>query len=383
MATLADIACRTNVTPATVSRILRGSPGFSVSPAKREEVLAVALQVNYRPKRAARALTSGRTSTVAVVLGDMEKDFASPTFSVVMTEMIRWLWSHHHATTILPVDPGKDPDDVVLDTIRESHADAYFIPNMYLRDKTLREIHEAGVSVVSFSAFLNPLRHPGINYIELDELGAVRELARLLVELNHQSVLCFGSEQIIDLRYHVLQQAVAQEKAALKPERLAYNPARRGPLQERDQARVAVRALWDQIRHHTAVLCSSDSVALGFLDVLAEKGLTPGRDMTVVGQDNLEENPSYQLGLDAPVLTTVDRNPAGRGRMIAELLLDRIRSAPDAAAVVRQVPLKLIHRKTHGPARQPQPEPTRANGRDPSGPRHACQPSLLSKGPRS
>ena len=71
-----------------------------------------------------------------------------------------------------------------------------------------------------------------------------------------------------------------------------------------------------------------------------------------IDQDNLEENPSYQLGPDAPVLTTVDRNPAGRGRMIAELLLDRIRSAPDAAAVVRQVPLKLIHRKTHGPARQ-------------------------------
>lgn len=74
-ATMADVARRAGVSVATVSRALSGTR--AVAPALRERVLAAAGELDYRVNLVGRALRMTRTSTVGLVVPDMDNPFFS------------------------------------------------------------------------------------------------------------------------------------------------------------------------------------------------------------------------------------------------------------------------------------------------------------------
>lgn len=61
-----DIARELNLSAMTVSRVLNRSEGTSVAAETAERVLQAAAEMGYRPNRHARALATGRTSTIAI-----------------------------------------------------------------------------------------------------------------------------------------------------------------------------------------------------------------------------------------------------------------------------------------------------------------------------
>src|SRR5689334_21915378 len=71
--TITDIAKATGVAPSTVSRALN-KPG-RVSAATRERIEAAARELDYVPNSPARALSSGRTGTIAVLVSDVTNPF--------------------------------------------------------------------------------------------------------------------------------------------------------------------------------------------------------------------------------------------------------------------------------------------------------------------
>lgn len=72
-ASVADVARMAGVSKATAARVLGG---YGVASEKaREAVAAAAAQLGYRPNELARSMTTGRTDTVGVVVGDIENPF--------------------------------------------------------------------------------------------------------------------------------------------------------------------------------------------------------------------------------------------------------------------------------------------------------------------
>lgn len=346
--TQADIARRANVTRATVSRIISGRADFSVSADKRAEVLRIAEGLNYRPKRAARALASGRNYTVSLVLGALERDLTSPAFSVLLTETLRTLWGRGYATTILPIDRGGNADEAVLETLRESHADGYIVPNVFLKPRTLRELQRSQTPVVSFRDANKKKKGAGyISYVEVDEQTAVSEVVNELYRLGHRRFCAFGFNTVLKARLPFFRKAIDCEAPEGRLTEYSYLPDGTGPLHDREQARQAARKHWTQLSQHTAILCTSDLVAMGVMDFMAELGIEPGREMSVIGMDNLEQNPSYQPFTGEPWITTIDRQPGKVGRSIAELLLGHMDG--EDRPTTRTVPMRLLLRSTHGP----------------------------------
>ncbi|MBW8077570.1 MAG: LacI family DNA-binding transcriptional regulator, partial [Gallionella sp.] len=70
-----DVAKLAGVSTATVSRVMNSSDGVTES--ARQAVLHAARELNYVPHAAARALITGRTRTIAVLLPDMHGAFFS------------------------------------------------------------------------------------------------------------------------------------------------------------------------------------------------------------------------------------------------------------------------------------------------------------------
>ncbi|MGC4030563.1 MAG: LacI family DNA-binding transcriptional regulator [Tepidisphaeraceae bacterium] len=72
MASIKEVADAAGVSTATVSRVLAGT---SVRPGVRETVLAVVQRLDYRPNRAARSLRSARTTTLGLVVADIQNPY--------------------------------------------------------------------------------------------------------------------------------------------------------------------------------------------------------------------------------------------------------------------------------------------------------------------
>jgi LacI family transcriptional regulator len=92
----------------------------------------------------------------------------------------------------------------------------------------------------------------------------------------------------------------------------------------------------------TAVVCHNDLCALGVMLGLADFGLTPGRDVAVIGFDNIPEGAMHR-----PALTTVAIGGRAIGEEAARLLLRRIKS-PESSPESIILPPKLVIRSSCG-----------------------------------
>src|SRR2546430_11506059 len=81
--TLDEVAARAGVGRGTVSRVVNGSP--QVSPESRAAVEQAIAELNYVPNRAARALVTQRTDSVALVVSESEaRVFGEPFFAGII-----------------------------------------------------------------------------------------------------------------------------------------------------------------------------------------------------------------------------------------------------------------------------------------------------------
>ena len=345
IATIAEIARLAGVHPSTVSRVLRGHPGFNVGDECRDRILKIARELNYAPQIAGRSLVSGKSYTIVAALGDMERDLASPFLAPVMTALTRTLWTKGYALALMPVD-ARDRRTLnrdMMQIIRESRADGYFIPQLFLNAATMALLQQRRRPVVTFAGRNGGIATGGIvSAVVLDEQPGADGVAQALAQLGHRRVLYVRPYPHQDLRYEALRKALRREGIACDAnDCLTYNPPQRGFLHDRPSAQLAAAANMSKLLEYSAVVCCSDLVVLGVMDALCQQGVEPGKDISVVGYDNIEENANFQM--DKPMLATIDRGAHERGRAAAELLLERLEQ-PNRAPSVRVVPTRFIQR---------------------------------------
>ncbi|MGQ0773684.1 MAG: substrate-binding domain-containing protein, partial [Pseudonocardiales bacterium] len=104
----------------------------------------------------------------------------------------------------------------------------------------------------------------------------------------------------------------------------------------------AVTELLNRDPELTAIVCTSDILALGALAEIRQRGLRVPDELTVTGFDGVPE--AERAGL-----TTVSQPVLEKGRAAGQLLLDR--SSPDARTIM--LPTELVVRATCGPTKEP------------------------------
>jgi LacI family transcriptional regulator len=104
----------------------------------------------------------------------------------------------------------------------------------------------------------------------------------------------------------------------------------------------AARWLLDQPSPPTSLLCATDSIAIGALSALKEKGLVAGRDIAVIGHDNLPST-----AFTDPPLSTMEIGAPDVGRQLAEMIIARL-GGRDPRELQTILPVRQVPRATHG-----------------------------------
>nr|WP_246227151.1 substrate-binding domain-containing protein [Propioniciclava coleopterorum] len=179
---------------------------------------------------------------------------------------------------------------------------------------------------------------PDIDHVAIDDVMAGVQLGEHLARLGHRDVAVLlnggvhapGTPDYVDNVDRLAGLRRGLGGASLRVHTTAENSYSAG--------RAAVGTLWDVRDRPTAVVALSDTMALGLMDGLAERGATAGRDVSLAGFDDIPEAAGRGL-------TTVHQPIEEKGRRVARLMLD---PALEPRRVI--LPTRLVVRASTAPA---------------------------------
>jgi len=336
--TLDEVAARAGVGRGTVSRVVNGSP--QVSPQTREAVLLAIAELGYVPNRAARALVTRRTDSVALVVSEsQERLFGEPFFagivrgiSSVLAETSVQLW--------LSMAQSASERERVEHHLNTQHVDGVMLLSLHDADPLPAMLAGRGLPTVLGGRPARMLAtgpscdgerpaghgHPaGICYIDADNIGGARLAVEYLLGRGRRSVAVVAGPQDMGVgvaRLAGYRQALVSAGVGWSEDLVAF-----GDFSEASGA-AAVRGLLAVRPDVDAVFAASDLMAAGVIRALRECGRRVPDDVAVVGFED-----SAIARQTEPALTTVHQSVEAMGREMVRLLLARI-AGGDASSVV-------------------------------------------------
>jgi DNA-binding LacI/PurR family transcriptional regulator len=319
--TIHEVARGAEVSVSTVSRAF--TVPDMVHPETRRRVLQVAGELGYQPNRAARALVTGRTGNIGVVVPDV----ANPFFSAVLKGCAARAREARHVVFL--ADAAEDPR-VEAEVVGAMAKQVDGIVLCSPREDLVQLERLAGLAPL---VLLNR-DVEGVPAVLMDSADGVRQAVEHLGALGHRRIAHLsgpatswaGKERLRGLRAAAPANDV--EVVELGP----FPPTFQGGVQAADLALA---------RRVSAVLAFNDLMALGVLNRLAARGVTVPEEMSVVGFDDIE-----MAGMTPAPLTTVRMPMEAAGRAAVDLLLDE---RGGDGELQRWLPTQLIVRATSTP----------------------------------
>ncbi len=328
---LKDIAEVAGVSLQTVSHVMNNNG--SVSAEVRARIREIGDRMGYRPNRSAKAMRTGRSQTLGLVISDLGNPFyaefaraveraaAAARYAVLLVDAQASAAGKAAAGEIAEriAELTSHPVDGVISTVRYPSVLRLDIPVVFLG---------------------NPVR--GRDSVTSDDRRGGRALAEHLLALGHRR---FG------LVTSPLPGGI---------------PIRRGALIER--LRGAARIVWEyqtpptenvapdiaallQRRDVTVIVCSNDIVAISVQRALRNLGIRVPDDVSVAGYDDVP-----WAAIVTPALTTMKLPLAEMGRATVRFILDRLQD-PARRSRRLSLPVTLVERESVARARSSPPHP--------------------------
>jgi LacI family transcriptional regulator len=320
--TIRDVADRAGVSIATVSRVLNDRA--DVSPETRERVREVAEAVGYSADPAARGLVTQRTQLVAVVVGDNagHRDLSLLFFGHVLAAISRRLARADYDVLLVQR----------LELPMQHRFDAAILIGIDGNDQLVTDLWMRSAPFVGVDVRVGGRRNAFVGSDHRE--GMLLALAHLH-ELGHRRIAhVAGAHNTV---------AGADRIAAFEHEtrRLGLDLPD-GYVREADFSSAggyqAASALLAFDERPTAIVAASDLMALAALQAIRDAGLEPGRDVAVIGFDDIEA-----AALAHPPLTTIRQDRERLGIVAAERALELIEHA-DTAPPDTIIPVELVIR---------------------------------------
>ncbi|GAA2867454.1 MULTISPECIES: LacI family DNA-binding transcriptional regulator [Nonomuraea] len=292
-ATIKDVARACGVHVSTVSRTF--SAPHLVNPATRSRVLAAADDLGYRPNRAARALTTGRTFNMGLIVADISNPFFPPLIKAAQAQ------ARGRDYHVFVADTDEDPrvEEELIRTLTKQ-VDGVLLCSPRLSNKMIERLAEDVPFVV-----VNR-RIKGMPAVLMNVAQGARLALDHLAGLGHRRIALVSGP--IGSWTSNEMQGVAAEAAGLD---LVFF----GPNQPTEAGGLAV-APEVAACGATAVLAYNDLVALGLIEGLSAMEIGVPDQISVIGFDDILPG-----RLNRPKLTTVAMPAVQAGRMAVDLLL--------------------------------------------------------------
>lgn len=306
--TLLQVAEHAGVSRATASLAVRGSKKISVS--TREKVLNSIRELGYVYDRVAANLRSKSSSTVALIIMDL----ANPFYSELLIGIHQELTKCGQTVIVGTTFNSYDTQSRLLSTMLEHRVGGiilFAVPGS--KSEIIEQILYWGIPVVLLGR-----RVPEANcdYIGVDNVIGGQLAVDHLIQKGHRRIAFLGGpSQITSWQERKQGYDNAHRQAGIK---IDASLVRESPV-TRESGVELIQQILRIDNPPTAVFCYNDIIALGAMMKLKEMGLIPGRDIGIIGFDDIPE-----ATMLSPRLTTISSFARLMGVQAATLLHKRM-----------------------------------------------------------
>jgi LacI family transcriptional regulator len=306
--TLIDVAAKSGVSTATVSRCLNFPA--QVAKSTREKVMSAVNELGYSPNFGAKVMAAHRTNTIGAIIPTMENAVFARGLQAFQEEL------RLHGFTMLVASSSYRPEmeEEQIRTLVARGADALLLIG-HARDPRIYTFLEAQhVPVLVTWAYDMSIKRMSVGF---DNRAAMRGMAREVLRLGHRSLALISAEVSLNDRAQARLDGIkeAMREFGLSPADLTVIET---PYSIENGA-VAFGALMAMRARPTAVFCGNDVLAAGALRRAHELKIFVPDDVSIVGFDDIE-----LAQVVHPALTTVHVPHREMGRRAARVLVDLV-----------------------------------------------------------
>ena len=307
-----DIARDLGVSVVTVSKVLRNHE--DISKETRQRVLKRMKELDYQPNLAARALATGRTLTIGLVVPDL----VHPFFAEVAKGLSGVLRNRGYSLLISSSEEDPELEQEEIAHLLARRVDALIIASAQWTVESFRRIEERKRPYVLIDRCFIGLP---ANFVGVDD----EEVGSLATE----HLISVGCRRVAHIRGPEISTALGRltgYRRALTRHGIEVPPAYIQTQGKSDDAgdisgHEAMLRLLSLEPHPDGLFCFNDPTAMGALKAILESGLRVPEDIAVIGCGNVR----YSELLRVP-LSSVDQNSADIGREAATLALSLVES---------------------------------------------------------
>ncbi len=340
---LSDIAKKAGVAKATVSLVLNQKRSVvRISRETERKILDTAKAMNYSPSFTARALAQGKTRTIGILVGSINNNFYADFFKYLND--VCYQSGYSVFITSSEFDYGRERR--ILESFMNRCVDAVIInrtANMH--DDLIQQLISRGMHVV-IEGEMGPIPFP---LVGIDEFMVADLAAEHLWSLGHRKLLYFSAEKIKDqsriIHYYRRMNFLQSWNKVNPPVPFeAFSTA--DPVHGGNELADAL-ARMPQEERPSAVVCSTDRLALSLISSLRTYPIRVPEDLSVIGCDDISA-----AGEAVIPLTTVRLPVEKVAQAIWGLLNKKLESSPAAAEEVPAphilITPELVVRKSTG-----------------------------------
>jgi DNA-binding LacI/PurR family transcriptional regulator len=334
--TIKDVARRAGVSIATVSYVFNESA--PISERTRTRVLEAAAELGYRPNAIARGLRSRESRTIGYSWHQFPPDRWHPILDRFLYSMAEVAEAQGYHILTFTHSTASDPWRPYEELILTGRVDGFVLSDTNEDDERVRYLLDSGFPFVAFGRANEDW---DFHYVDVDGTAGVRQGVEHLLSLGHQCIGFIGWPETSLVGQYRYQGYVK----ALWTAGISCHPAWIIRTEHSETAgRQAMRRLLNLAPDHrpTAVVAVSDLMAIGAMNAIYEAGLRPGKDVAVVGFDDI---PTAQYL--RPPLTTLRQPISEVGERVVSMLLKHIQGDEPAEHTVLLAPT-LITRESSG-----------------------------------
>jgi len=305
---LKDIARDLSLSTVTISKVLRGHSDIGEETRKR--VLKRMEELNYQPNFAARALITGRTWTIGLVVPDL----LHPFFAQVAKAISAGIRGQGYSLMITSSEEDPELERQEIEQLLARRVDVMLIASAQWTVESFRRIEERRTPYI-----LIDRRFTGLpaNFVGVDDEAVGLLGTNHLIEQGCRRVAHIrGPETSTALgRVEGFKRALAAHQLAALPEHIV-SIGTSGDDRGEPGGYEAAKKLLATVPRPDGIFCFNDPVALGAMRAILDAGLRIPEDIAVVGCGNV----LYSDFLRVP-LTSIDQDSAAIGRHAAEMAL--------------------------------------------------------------
>ncbi len=272
--TAMDVARLAGVSQSAVSRVF--TPGASASKRTVEKVRAAAEKLGYRPNPLARAMITGRTRIIGLVVAYLENQF----YPMALELLSRALQARGYHILVFMAENATEKVAEVMQELIDYRVDGIVTASVAITDDLAARMSALGIPVVMFNRGQDD---PRLAEVTSDNIAGARRATRFLIEAGHRRIAHIAGWQGASTgrdRAEGFRQAMAA--AGLAPVAIIDG------MYDRDTAAAAARELCRGPDRPDAIFVGNDHMAFAVLDELRfGLGLRVPEDVSVVGYDDV------------------------------------------------------------------------------------------------